>query len=192
MPPASSPDPSADSPTSALLERLGRVRLLALDVDGVLTDGRVVYAGNLELQSFHVADGQALRWLDGAGIACAWITGRGCASTKRRAKELGCELHTQVRDKTAVLSEVQARLGIAPDETLAMGDDLPDLALAQVAGLFAAPSNAAREVRERADLVTTRAGGEGAVRELVEKILQAQGAWEAILARYGQEASGAG
>ncbi len=192
MPQASSPDLPYDSLPSALTKRLGRVRLLALDVDGVLTDGRVVYAGDQELQSFHVADGQALRWLAGAGVACAWITGRGCASTERRAAELGCELHTQVRDKTAVLSEVQARLGIAPEETLAMGDDLPDLALAQGAGLFAAPANAAREVCERADLVTVRAGGEGAVRELIEHVLIARGAWEGILSRYGQEASGAG
>jgi 3-deoxy-D-manno-octulosonate 8-phosphate phosphatase (KDO 8-P phosphatase) len=149
--------------------------LLALDVDGVLTDGAVIYVGEEELQRFHVRDGQGLVLLARAGVHLTWITGRGCRATERRAEELGVkELHTGVRDKASVLRGVQQRLGVGPRETIAMGDDLPDLALAECATLFAAPADAAAEVRERAGLVTQARGGCGAVRELCDAILAAQ------------------
>lgn len=160
----------------ALEARLERTKLLVLDVDGVLTDGRVVYGGSEEFQFFDVQDGQGLAWLRKAGITVAWITGRGCEATRRRAEELGVtELHMRSGPKDAALTAVQERLGIAPDETVAMGDDLPDLGLARHAGVFAAPANARPQVRERADLVTEASGGRGAVRELCERILVARG-----------------
>ena len=160
---------------------LARAKLLVLDVDGVLTDGRVVWCGGTEIQAFHAHDGQALRWLQARGVRVAWISGRGCEATERRAGELGIdELHLRSGEKGAELRSVQARLGLGPDATVAMGDDFPDLALAANSAFFCAPANARPEVRARADWVTSRAGGSGAVRELAELILQAQGHWEAI------------
>ena len=165
---------------------LASVRLLALDVDGVLTDGRVIYTGDQETQEFHVADGFGIKLLMQSEIAVAWITGRGCASTERRAKELGiAELHVGSGPKDRVLAGVQERLGIGPEQTAAMGDDLPDLAMRTRAAFFAAPANARVEVRERADYVTNTPGGAGAVREVAELLLRAQGHWTAILDALG-------
>jgi 3-deoxy-D-manno-octulosonate 8-phosphate phosphatase (KDO 8-P phosphatase) len=165
---------------------LARARLLALDVDGVLTDGRVVYAGAEELQAFDVQDGQGLVWLRRAGVHVAWITGRGSQATEKRARELGVsELHMRCPDKRAALLDVQRRLGVAREETVAVGDDLPDLALADGAGLFAAPPNARPEVQARAGFLTAARGGAGCVREVAEALLQARGAWQALLERAG-------
>lgn len=165
---------------------LARARLVALDVDGVLTDGRVVYCGDEELQAFCVQDGLAVAWLLDAGVEVAWITGRGCRATERRARELGVRhLHAQAGPKDRVLALVQERLGVGPEDTVAMGDDLPDLALARRAALLACPANARPEVKARAGLVTRARGGDGAVRELVEALLAAKGLWGERLGRYG-------
>lgn len=167
-------------------KRLARARLLVLDVDGVLTDGRVTYAGETELQSFCVYDGASFRWLREAGMEIAWITGRGSDATRRRARELGVdELHMRARPKAGVLADVQARLGISPEETVAMGDDLHDLDLAAGAAVFACPANARAEVRVRAEIVTVASGGGGAVRELAETILRAKGLWTERVASFG-------
>ena len=165
------------------LEKLAQVRLLALDVDGTLTDGRVIYPGlQSEIQRFDVRDGQGLRWLIEAGVTVAWITGRGCEATRRRAEELGIqELLTRSGPKRAALEALQVRLGISRDETASMGDDVPDLGLAAGSGFFAAPSDACAPVREAAALVTNLPGGRGAVRELCEEILRAKGVFESIL-----------
>ena len=167
---------ASTTPSSAVVASLARARLVALDVDGTLTDGRVVYGDTDELVCFHVRDGQGIRLLAEAGVEVAWITGRGCAATQRRAEELGVrELFVRVASKTRVLAEVQERLGITPDETVAMGDDLPDLQLLGKAAFLAAPSDAHPLVRERAAFVTRARGGCGAVRELVDALLAAQG-----------------
>lgn len=163
-----------------------RARLLVLDVDGVMTDGKVVYASAggavSEVQCFDVQDGIALRWLAKDGFKLAWITGRGCAVTQHRARELKIDvLEMQVDSKSAVLRSVQERLGIGVDETIAMGDDLPDLGLRARAAVFAAPANACVDVKERADLVLARSGGAGAVRELAEILLRARGRWQALV-----------
>lgn len=162
---------------------LGRARLLALDVDGVMTDGKVVYAASdkqvLELQSFDVQDGLALRWLSKVGIKIAWITGRGCAVTEHRAAELKIDaLVMHVESKREALARLQERMQIGVGETVAMGDDLPDLGMRARAGFFAAPSNARPEVRDQSDLVLSRAGGAGAVRELAEILLRARGRFQ--------------
>ena len=164
-----------------LIERLAEVRLLALDVDGVLTDGGVVYGERGELQRFHVRDGQGLVWLADAGVALAWITGRGCAATERRARELGATLVARAGPKEEALKGVQAELGVAPEHTLSMGDDLGDLGLARRSALFAAPADARPEVRRKAQIVTGAGGGAGAVREVCELILAAQGRWRPIV-----------
>jgi len=156
------------------------------DVDGTLTDGRVAYLGGEELVTFHVHDGQGLAWLLKAGLELAWITGRGSRAVETRARELGIvHLFQRVGDKAECLRTLQERLDIAPDHTLAMGDDLADLALARRAALFVAPANARPEVRERAQLVTAAGGGAGAVRELAERVLKARGLWAACLAGPG-------
>jgi len=155
---------------------LARARLLVLDVDGTLTDGRVAYVGEEELAVFHVHDGQGLVRLAAAGVHVAWITGRGSRAVERRARELGVsELHQHVKDKAEALRALQSRLDVTPARTVAMGDDLADLQMAPLAALFAAPANARPEVLERAGLVTAARGGEGAVRELVDRLLRARG-----------------
>lgn len=180
-----SADSSAD-PSSApcaglppeLVQRLARVRLVALDVDGVLTDGRVIYVGDQEQQAFDVQDGQGLAWLAEFGIRMVWITGRGSRPTERRADELGvARLYVRAGEKSAVLARAQEALQVAPDETVAMGDDIPDLGLASASGVFVAPASARPELRARADHVTRAGGGRGAVRELCELLLDARGAW---------------
>jgi 3-deoxy-D-manno-octulosonate 8-phosphate phosphatase (KDO 8-P phosphatase) len=164
-----------------------RARLLVLDVDGVLTDGRIVYAagpaGLLELQAFDVQDGIALRWLQQhLGMRVAWITGRGCAVTEHRARELEIDaLEMHVASKRAALTKLQERFGIGVEDTVAVGDDLPDFGLRARAGLFAAPANARVEIKAVSDLVLSRAGGDGAVRELAEILLRARGRWQALI-----------
>ena len=167
---------------------LAQVELVALDVDGVLTDGRVVYLGDQEVQAFDVQDGAGIVWLQGEGVRVAWISGRGSQATWKRARELGVdEVHVKVKDKRQALEAVLARLRMPREAALAMGDDLPDLALARAAGFFVAPANARAEVRARADVVTAASGGRGAVRELAEALLRARGAWDAVLRRHGAE-----
>jgi len=167
-----------------LRTRLARARLLVLDVDGVLTDGRVLYSDAAEeTQSFDVKDGLGLNLVRGAGLTIAWITGRGCAATRRRADELGVvELHMNVRGlKLVKLQELQARLAITPEETISMGDDLFDLTMRSASALFTCPSDAHAAVLERADWIASRPGGRGAVRELCDALLVARNEWDAIL-----------
>ncbi len=176
---------------SGLEERLARTRLIVLDVDGVLTDGRVVYAADkdgetLELQRFDAKDGLGLNLLRDAGILRAWITGRGNPTTERRAKELGIEeLVMRARSSKAdTLAELQERHGITPDETVVMGDDLIDLPMRTRAAVLACPADAHEAVRARADFVATCGGGRGAVRELCDAILRAQGRWDELVERF--------
>jgi 3-deoxy-D-manno-octulosonate 8-phosphate phosphatase (KDO 8-P phosphatase) len=180
------PSPRESSPHDerALERALAGARLVVLDVDGTLTDGRVIYAGTEEVATFHVHDGLGLVWLREAGLQVAWISGRGSRAVERRARELGVrELRLGVPDKARALEELQRQLDVAPEHTVAMGDDFPDLPMAALARLFVAPANARPEVRERAQLVTRAAGGAGAVRELAERMLAARGLWQARLAR---------
>lgn len=163
--------------------KLANAKLLALDVDGVMTDGKVVYSsgetGIREEQRFDVQDGIALRWLAKSGFKIVWITGRGCDVTAHRAAELKIDvLEMQVESKREVLERIQTRFGIGVDETIAMGDDLPDLGMRARAGFFVAPANAVLEIRDRSDLVLSRSGGDGAVRELAEILLRARGRWQ--------------
>lgn len=167
-------------PAPLTKQDLARVRLLALDVDGTLTPGDVTYTDDgTELVRFDVRDGQGLVWLRLAGVRLVWITGRGCAATRRRAEELGVErLLERAGPKATALAALQDEWGIAPEETAAMGDDLPDLGLFARAGVTAAPADARPEVRERAQLVTAVGGGRGAVRELCEAILRGMDRWD--------------
>jgi len=156
-----------------------RIRLLVLDVDGVLTDGGLHYGPSGEHDKrFHVQDGLAMVEARRAGLAIAVVSGRTSAAVARRMAELGiAEVHQGVEDKCAALSDLVARLGLDSAEVAVMGDDLSDLQSMRSAGLALAPRNAVREVRAAADWVSRRAGGQGAVREALEWLLRARRSW---------------
>lgn len=166
--------------------RARRVRLLALDVDGVLTDGRIHYSSaGEEIKSFSILDGLGIKLLRRAGIRVAVITARRSAMVDRRVAELGIEHCLQGReDKFEALQELLAELGLEPGEVAYMGDDLPDLRAILRVGLGLTVANASSEVARRAPWQSTARGGEGAVREACEMILRARGEWEAQLAPY--------
>lgn len=174
--------------TEEAVTDLAGVRLVALDVDGTLTDGGVIYGDSGQEVRFCVHDGQGLAWMvRELGLEVAWITGRGCPAVERRAKELGIQhLFMHAGPKDEILRDLQEKLGIRKDETLAMGDDLPDLKMRAEAGVFCAPSNARAEVQAAADWVTDASGGRGALRELAEELLRARGRWEGLVARAGK------
>jgi 3-deoxy-D-manno-octulosonate 8-phosphate phosphatase (KDO 8-P phosphatase) len=164
---------------ASLSTRAARIRLLVVDVDGVLTDGGLDYgAAGEETKRFFVQDGLALVAARRAGLAVAVISGRASAAVTRRMTELGVsEVHQGVQDKAAAVESVMGRLGLRAAEVAVMGDDLPDLPLMKQAGLALAPANAVAEVRRAADWVARRAGGAGAVRDAVEMLLKARKGW---------------
>ena len=159
--------------------RASRIRLLVLDVDGVLTDGGLfVSAGGEEIKRFHVHDGLAVVAARRAGLQIAILSSRASAAVTRRMTELGVsEVHQGVTDKADALDALRERLGLAVGEVAMMGDDLPDLPAMARAGLALAPANAAAEVRRAAHWVARRRGGDGAVREAVEMLLKSRRAW---------------
>jgi 3-deoxy-D-manno-octulosonate 8-phosphate phosphatase (KDO 8-P phosphatase) len=159
--------------------RASRIRLLVLDVDGVLTDGGLfVSASGEEAKRFHVHDGLALVAARKAGLQIAILSARASAAVTRRMTELGVgEVHQGVTDKAAALDALRERLGLAVGEVAMMGDDLPDLPAMARAGLALAPANAAAEVKRTAHWVARRRGGDGAVREAVEMLLKSRRAW---------------
>ena len=166
--------------------RARRIRLLVLDVDGVLTDGRIVYdeRGN-ELKCFDVQDGAGIAFWHRAGLPSAIITARRSRLVTRRAKELGVtRLYQRALAKLPAFEDCLKRLHVTPAAVCVIGDDLMELPLMRRAGLAVAVANAVPEVQAAAHYVTTHAGGRGAVRETVELLLKAQGRWPAILARY--------
>ena len=155
------------------------IKLIFLDVDGVLTDGRITIDNSgEETKSFHVKDGQGLKMLMAGGVEVVLITGRTSAALSHRAKDLGIEeVHQGVEDKRTLCRRLMADRGLARTNVCAVGDDIPDLAMFQEVGLRIAVADAAREVREAADFITRLKGGCGAVREVCEWILKSQGKW---------------
>jgi len=148
-----------------------------LDVDGVLTDGRIYLDGRgHEWKVFDTKDGHGMRKAAAAGITLVWISGRRSPATASRARELGVPYCLQgVRDKRARFEAIRRRLRLRPEETAAMGDDEPDIPMFEAAGLSACPSDATASTKKAADLVLTRPGGHGAVREFIERILERNG-----------------
>jgi 3-deoxy-D-manno-octulosonate 8-phosphate phosphatase (KDO 8-P phosphatase) len=159
--------------------RAARIRLLVLDVDGVLTDGGLLFgASGEETKRFHVHDGLALVAARQAGLEIAVLSSRASPAVTRRMAELGVrEVHQGVADTAAALDALRERLGLAVGQVAMMGDDLPDLPAMARAGLALAPANAAAEVRRAAHWVARRGGGAGAVRDAVEMLLKARRAW---------------
>jgi 3-deoxy-D-manno-octulosonate 8-phosphate phosphatase (KDO 8-P phosphatase) len=184
-------EPSANPrPAPSFEERCRAVELLLLDVDGVLTDGRIIYTdGGAELKEFHVRDGSGLRlWLL-EGRKAAVLSGRSSPAVERRLRELGVDLVFQgASDKLFVFREVLRTTGVAPERVCFVGDDLPDVPVLRHCGLAVAVADACAEARREAHYVTTAAGGRGAVRETVELLLRAQGRWDAIVERYRTQA----
>ncbi|MBF0425800.1 MAG: HAD hydrolase family protein [Magnetococcales bacterium] len=173
--------------------RVEPVRLLALDVDGVLTDGGLYYLDHegLEAKRFHARDGLGIRLLLESGLLVGWITARRSELVAKRARELGITfLHQGAHDKWRCLRDQLRGLSLEPDQCAYMGDDLVDLAVMQRVGLAAAPGDAHPEAIRAAHWVASEGGGRGAVRALIDTILQIQGHWPAILERMSA-ASGA-
>lgn len=162
-------------------EKLEPIKLVVLDVDGVLTDGSLIYsAGGEEHKRFSVRDGLAIRLLLRAGIQVAVISGRPSEAVVARCSELGVRSELIVigsQDKPADLDRMEDLLQISDAEVAAMGDDLPDLPLLARAAFAACPTDAAPEVIAACDLVCGAEGGRGAVRELAEVVLKGQGRW---------------
>ena len=159
-----------------LVTRAAGIRLLVLDVDGVLTDGRLHYdADGREAKSFHVRDGYGMKQVMRAGIAIAVISGRNSAATAARMAELGVP-HVLLghEDKATVFRQLLGRLGIQPGDTACVGDDLPDLPLIEMAGLGIAVADAHPPVRAAARWVTAQPGGHGAVREVCDLLTAAR------------------
>ena len=159
------------------------IKLLILDVDGVLTDGRVVRTSHGEGDKrFHVQDGCAIKLWERCGGKVAIISGRGGESVNLRAAELGIEwVHTEITDKPLAYEKVLATAGCDDTAAAYVGDDLPDLAVMRRVGLSVAVADAAFAVKQIADYVTRRCGGCGAVAEVVELLLRKQGRWSRTL-----------
>jgi 3-deoxy-D-manno-octulosonate 8-phosphate phosphatase (KDO 8-P phosphatase) len=163
-----------------------KIRLIVSDVDGVWTDGRIIYtsSGN-EIKEFNVRDGLAVKLAQRAGITVALLTSRQSPTIERRAKELGIlEVHQGASNKLLETEKLAQKLHVSFDELAYAGDDLPDLAPMTRAAISAAPSDAAPEVREAATWKLDAAGGRGAFRELVERLLRERGEWDALVAEF--------
>jgi 3-deoxy-D-manno-octulosonate 8-phosphate phosphatase (KDO 8-P phosphatase) len=173
----------ADRPTADIW---ATIRLLLLDVDGVLTDGRIVYGANgEEVKSFSVRDGLGLRLLMNHGIRVGIVTGRQSKALRQRCRDLKIEMvYDGTRDKGEVIARIIEETGIAAEEIAFVGDDLIDLPAMVRVGLPLAVSDAHEEVVRVATWTSSAPGGNGAVREICEKLLKNSGAWDKILEAY--------
>jgi 3-deoxy-D-manno-octulosonate 8-phosphate phosphatase (KDO 8-P phosphatase) len=176
-----------DAVATSVLARAKDIRLLLLDVDGVLTDGGLWYSdAGYEAKRFHVQDGQGLALLRAHGVQLGVVSGRRSTATRNRVTELGfAHIHLGVKgDKWPIVEGIMATLALAPNAVAYMGDDWPDLTVLQRVGLAMAPANAVSEVRQRVHWIARSTGGEGAVREACNLILRAQGGYEPALAPF--------
>ncbi len=170
-------------------QKAAKIKLLLLDVDGVLTNGQIIYdgAGN-ELKMFNVRDGHGLKLIQRAGIRVGIITGRESEVVVRRAAELDIEiLYQGSLDKMEPYREILTQTGLNEEQIAYVGDDLVDLPILSRIGFSATVSDADAEVRRRVDYVASLAGGCGAVREICDLLLKAGGHWEQVTARYFSE-----
>ena len=165
---------------------LSDIQLLVMDVDGVLTDGTVIINGDgSEGKFFNLQDGHGIRMWQRAGLQVAFLSGRFSEATKRRAEQLEVEYCIQdCFEKLPEFKKILEQTGVAAQKTAYIGDDLLDLPIIKYAGFGAAVANAVDEVKEAADYITTRCGGKGAVREVIEYILKKSGRWEVLVKRY--------
>ena len=169
--------------TLSVEARAKRIRLILLDVDGVLTDGTVIMHGDgTESKGFHIRDGAAIVWAMQAGVEVGLLSARASAATTQRANQLGMKIVVQgVTSKPVEFARIVADSGLEDEAVAYMGDDLLDIGVFRRTGLAGAPADAAGEVRAEAHWVSASGGGRGAVREFIELVLRAQGRWDAIV-----------
>lgn len=169
-----------------VIQKIRKVKLLILDVDGVLTDGRIVVDdAGLESKAFDVKDGHGLKMVMRFGIDVVLLTGRRSRVVEHRAADLGItEVHQGILNKVEAFAEILNRRNMTPEETACVGDDVVDIPLLRRAGFSVAVADAVPEVRRVVDHVTQQRGGWGAVREVCELILKAQNRWTDVAARY--------
>jgi 3-deoxy-D-manno-octulosonate 8-phosphate phosphatase (KDO 8-P phosphatase) len=163
------------------------VKLVVFDIDGVLTDGSIIwqYSAGWNAKVFDVKDGFGILLLLKAGLEVAFISGRQSIAVEHRAKDLGVKHVVQgADDKLAALREVMLKTGVREDEIAFVGDDLNDLPVLRRVGFACAPADAVSEVKQVAELVTRAPGGKGCAREVAEKILKAQDRWAGIVEKY--------
>jgi len=174
------------SVTEELKERLKRIKVLLLDVDGVLTDGRIIYDSlGRDSKFFDVHDGLGVYLLGKAGIKTIIVTAKSSRTIKPRARDMRItEVYGDVSPKSSILSKILKKYGVSKDEVCFVADDLVDLGLMRLVGFPVAVFNACPEIKQAADYITIRHGGRGAVREIAELILKAQGKWKDIIKFY--------
>ena len=168
--------PTTKRPGNSLRGRARRIRFLLLDVDGVLTDGTLWRDDQgREMKGFSIHDGHGVRLLRRAGVEVGFLSGRQSSAVSDRAKELEVrEVHQGIEDKLTVYERLRERLGLSDEEIAYMGDDLPDLPVLQRVGFSISVPNGVRQVTRSVDWVTQRRGGEGAVREVADFLLEAR------------------
>lgn len=169
------------------MQQAANIRLIILDVDGVMTDGRIIIDDNgVESRFFDIKDGLGVVALQMSGVEAAIITSKKSVAVKHRAEELKIKrFYEGIRKKTEAYAEIVKDMGITDAEVCYMGDDLVDLSMMKRVGFPVAVADAVQEVREAAAYITKAPGGRGAVREVAEIILKAQGKWDAILSKIG-------
>ncbi len=172
-----------------LTDRISQVRLMIFDVDGVLTDGRVIYLDNgTEIKEFDAQDGHGIKLLQRAGLEVALISGRACPAVEHRAAGLGIQrVYQGIKVKAEAYRQILADTGLSERQTGYMGDDLIDIPVMRRAGFSVAVPNAAPHIFPYAHYITKASGGHGAAREVCEMILQAQNLWDGVTYRYFSE-----
>jgi 3-deoxy-D-manno-octulosonate 8-phosphate phosphatase (KDO 8-P phosphatase) len=179
-------------PGSEFQAKAAAIRLVLLDVDGVLTDGKILlHADGTESKRFDIKDGTAIVWAQRSGLRVGFLSARTSAATSQRAAQLGVTVvHQGVSSKLDTYEQIIEDLGLRHEQVAYMGDDLLDLPVLERTGLAAAPADAVEDVRSRVHWVSAARGGDGAVRDLVETILRAQGKWQTLLRSYLAEREG--
>ena len=169
-----------------ILEKAKKVKLLLLDVDGVLTDGRIIYdSRGHDMKFFDVHDGLVVSLLKKAGISTILITAKGSRAIRPRARDMRVEeVFENISPKTQVLEKILKKYKVEASEICFVGDDLVDLCLMKKVGFPVAVSNAAPEIKQVASYITLREGGRGAVREVTELILKSQDKWQEAIGQY--------
>ncbi len=169
-----------------LEERIRKVRVVIFDVDGVLTDGSIIYDDEgRELKVFNVKDGHGIKLLKRCGIECAIMTSRKSPVVEKRAEELGIEMVIQgAKDKLAAYREFRDATGYEDEEIAYMGDDLVDMPVMKRVGFAIGVCDGMREIKEMAHYVTENRGGRGAVREVAELVIKTKGLWDDLMKRY--------
>lgn len=179
----------AEKKNSSLGTKLRRIRLFLCDVDGVLTDGSVYLGGAEEIKRFNIRDGLGLIFLQRAGLKVGWVSARPSPVTKARAAELGIDFLVEQGDrvsKTGAVEKLLRRTKLGWHDVCFVGDDVVDLGPLRRAGLAVAVADARPDVKAAANYVTRAAGGQGAIREMAEMILQAQKKWDSVIVHYSE------